>query len=228
MPAPPTPSSLLGLPDAWLLSLVTCEGLDEDRRQQQPARPLVSLFRTCAALRDLVLRHRQAVGKFDVMDDTLQELGGEVDRLCTLARRSGNVKLVFEGPRTEDDDDGDLDEDELPPAEWTHTEPRITHLLVCAMAELGGQPLTCVKEVRLRVRLRWRSARGCVRVRVRRGHSCICCETLCVGAGAQLTGVLGCCLAAQTAHTSQSTHAQTLTSWCLVACACRAHVLRDI
>ncbi len=70
-----------------------------------------------------------------------------VDRLCTAARRSSNIRLEFDAPRDEFGFVGHR-------VHCTETEPLITHLLVCAMAQLGGErPLACVKHVRLKVRL---------------------------------------------------------------------------
>ncbi len=133
MAPPPTPTSLMGLPASWLLKLATSESLARRIAHDGTVRaePAVTLFRTCAFFRDTVLQHRTAAANVNVpiAEDFLADLG----RLCTVARRSGNVRLVFSGEQ------------------WTDTEPDITHLLVCAMAELGG-PLTCVKEVHTRVR----------------------------------------------------------------------------
>ncbi len=145
MAPPPAPSSLLGLPGPWLLSLVTCKSLDA---KQLPSH-LLSLFRTCKSFRDMVLRHRKAVGKFNVAV-VLEDLAGEVDRLCTLARRSSNVKLVVEGPEA-DDPDEEWDHEYKPPADWPETEPHITHLLACAASDLGARSLACIKEVHLEV-----------------------------------------------------------------------------
>ncbi len=67
-----------------------------------------------------------------------------VDRLCTAARRSKKIELGFNGPQLEDDEG-------MPEVEnWGETEPHITHLLVCAMAQLGGErPLAGVTGIYL-------------------------------------------------------------------------------
>ncbi len=142
---PPTPTSLLDLPQPWLLQLVICKGLDRQRAS------LLAFFRTCTFLRDAVARHRTAAIAFNVPIDA-EDFPAEVEWLCTVARRSTRVRLVFEGQQDEDD--------EGPGHAWTETEPHITHLLVCAMAQLEGeQPLACVKEIDLLVRVQ-RAARS--------------------------------------------------------------------
>ncbi len=135
MAPPPTPASLMGLPASWLLKLATSDVLARCWSAAGYVEPAVTLFRTCAFFRDTVLQHRTAVAEFRV-PMTAEDFPAELSRLCAVARRSGNVKLAFSGQAGED---------------WTHTEPHITHLLVCAMAELGG-PLTCVKEAQIEVR----------------------------------------------------------------------------
>ncbi len=142
MPPPPTPTSLMDLPASWLLKLAT------HNMPYHEGRTAVSLFPTCAFFRDTVLQHRTAVAEFRV-PIAAERFPAELARLCTVARRSSNVKLRF-GLRVDDDDDDSSS------APWTRTEPHITHLLVCAMAELGG-PLTCVKKVHTKVsKLAWR------------------------------------------------------------------------
>ncbi len=132
---PPTPTSLLDLPQPWLLKLVICKGLDGQRAT------LVALFRTCTFFRDAVLRHRTAETRF-LMPIPPQQFPAEVERLCTVARRSSRVRLAIHGYRGAEDD--------LPIHRWTETEAQITHLLVCAMAQLEGErPLACVKEIKL-------------------------------------------------------------------------------
>ncbi len=130
---PPTPTSLLDLPQPWLLQLATCKGLDRQRAT------LLALFRTCAFFHDAVLRHRTAAASFKV-PIAEEDFPSEVERLSTVARRSSSVRLRFDGP---------LDEGDLRPAvDWAATEPHVTHLLVCAMAQLEGErPLACVKEI---------------------------------------------------------------------------------
>ncbi len=133
---PPTPTSLMGLPKPWLLQLATCKGLDKQRAT------LLALFRTCAFFRDAVLRHRTAAIAFNV-PIAEDDFPAAVERLCAVARRSSSVQLRFEG---QEDGGGH------PEQPWTETEPHITHLLVCAMAQLEGeQPLACVKEIVLDV-----------------------------------------------------------------------------
>ncbi len=134
---PPTPTSLMDLPKPWLLQLATCKGLDREEDT------LLALFSTCTFFRDAVLRHRTAIASFNV-PIAAEDFPAEVERLCAVARRSSNVRLRFEGQ-------GQM-EDARPWQPWTETEPHITHLLVCAMAQLEGeQPLACVKEIALQV-----------------------------------------------------------------------------
>ncbi len=132
---PPTPTSVLDLPQPWLLKLAACKGLDGQ------GATLLALFRTCTFFRDAVLRHRTAIASFNV-PIAAEDFPAEVERLCAVARRSSNVRLRFEGQ-------GQM-EDARPWQPWTETEPCITHLLVCAMAQLEGeQPLACIKEIHL-------------------------------------------------------------------------------
>ncbi len=145
MAPPPTPASLMGLPASWLLKLATTESLARNDWGDEPAVPL---FRTCAFFRDTVLQHRTAVAEFGV-PIAAERFPAELARLCTVARRSSYVRLVFMGPYGQQD--------------WAHAEPHITHVLVCAMAELGG-PLTCVKEVHTKVSKRaWSPRHICTR-----------------------------------------------------------------
>ncbi len=127
MAPPPTPASLADLPGPWLLKLA---GSDRFKGQNTT---LWSLSRTCSLFRDLVLRQRKATARFEV-PIAAEDFPRQLQRLCTLARGSRNITLWFNrrqgrGP-------------------WTETEPHIAHLLLCAMAQLGGQPLTAVKEIR--------------------------------------------------------------------------------
>lgn len=55
---PPTPTSLMDLPAPWRLQLATSSALDAATR--------LALFRTCTFYRNMVLRHRTAVAKFNV------------------------------------------------------------------------------------------------------------------------------------------------------------------
>ncbi len=134
---PPTPTSLLGLPKSWLLQLATTSALD--------GATLLALFRTCAFFRDAVAQHRQSHLTLDV-PIAEERFQGEVDRLCTLARRSRSIGLRFTGLQVEDE------MGEGPPVPWTETEPCITHLLRRAKTQLGGeQPLAGIKSIHLRV-----------------------------------------------------------------------------
>ncbi len=140
-PAPPAPAptSLLDLPQAWLLRLATSSAFDRQHGT------LVALFRTCTFLRDAVLRHRTA-STFFTLPFEPGDWPHEVERLCTVARRSSSVRLEFWGPKPQEDEEGE--EDEAVEEQRLRAEPHITHLLVCAMAELGGeQPLACIKEI---------------------------------------------------------------------------------
>ncbi len=142
MPPPPTPTSLMDLPAPWKLKLATTESLARNDWGDEPA---VTLFRTCVFFRDTVLQHRTTVAAFGV-PITTQRFPAELDRLCTVARRSSNVRLQLWSE-----------------VDWEDTEPHITQLLVCAMAELGG-PLTCVKEVHTQVSKRaWSPVHVCTR-----------------------------------------------------------------
>ncbi len=127
---PPTPASLADLPKPWLLRLA---GADSFNGQSAT---LWALSRSCSLFRDLVLRQRKATASFNV-PITPQVFPQQLRRLCTLARSSNHVKLAFNGR------DG--------ATAWTDTEPQVAHLLLCAMAQLGGQPLTAVKEIQLDV-----------------------------------------------------------------------------
>ncbi len=136
-PAPP-PSSLADLPGPWLLKLFTA-GLNRyDHRDTR-----LAVLRACTAFRDLTWRHRPACAHFD-LPLAAEAFPREVARLVAVLRRSSDVRLSFWGPSRDDD------EERLPVA-WTETEPLITQLLVSAMAELGGQPLTAISQVALTV-----------------------------------------------------------------------------
>ncbi len=128
MTTPPTPASLADLPKTWLLKLAGSDSFKMDNES------LWRLSRSCSLFRDLVLRQRKATASFNV-PITPQAFARHLQRLCTLARSSNHVKLAFNGR------DG--------ATAWTDTEPQVAHLLLCAMAQLGGQPLTAVKEVGL-------------------------------------------------------------------------------
>ncbi len=121
---PPTPASLADLPKPWLLKLAGADSFNRD------SITLWDLSRTCSLFRDLVLRERKATAWFKApVEDCPRQLG----TLCTLARHSQHIKLAFRGPPE--------------PLSWTETEPHVAHLLLCTMAQLGGQPLTAVKEI---------------------------------------------------------------------------------
>ncbi len=138
MAAPPTPTSLLGLPSSWLLQLATTSALDGDRTT------LLALFRTCAFFRDAVAQHRPSTLALS-LPVAAEDFQDEVDRLCAVARRGRDIELQVTGPREDRD-----------PVPCTETEPRITHLLVRARAQLlgGEQPLVGIKRIHLRVS-RW-------------------------------------------------------------------------
>ncbi len=131
-PHPPTPASLADLPGLWLLKLAGSDTFKGD------STTLWRLSRTCSLFRDLVLRQRKATATFSV-PITAKAFPRQLRRLCTLARSSSNIRLELQDPRGG------------PPAPWSETEPHIAHLLLCAMAQLGGQPLTAVKEIELHV-----------------------------------------------------------------------------
>ncbi len=155
---PATPTSLLGLPGAWLMRLVTCPALTPSSSSlalrtisfpwqwmdwQPDSDALAPLFRTCTFLRDEVLRLRTAVASFQT-PGSAQHFTADVERLCAVARRSSRVRVRFWN--------WTHDYDNEPMHTWTESEPYITHLLVCAAAQLGGkQPLACVKEMDLHV-----------------------------------------------------------------------------
>ncbi len=133
---PPTPTSLMDLPKPWLLQLAKSSALDWE------ADTVLALFRTCAFFRDAVARHRTAEASFHV-PIAAEDFPTELQRLCSVAKRSGKMRLVFWGEETFDG---------RPVHRWTDTEPHITHLLVCAMGQLEGErPLACVKEVLISV-----------------------------------------------------------------------------
>ncbi len=151
---PPTPTSLLDLPQPWLLQLATCSAFDGD------SEALLALFQTCTSFRDAVPRHRTTTASFNV-PIAEEDFPWEVERLSSVARLSSSVRLVFSGQQGEYAGE---------PPRWRETEPCITHLLVCAMAELEGErPLACVKEIVLWVSelVHSRRHRMCVRA-----HSC--------------------------------------------------------
>ncbi len=129
MAPPPTPASLMDLPASWLLKLAMRKAPSDERST------MVSLFRTCAFFRDTVLQHHTAEAGV-LFPFAAERFPAELAKLCAVARRSSNVKLVFMGPYGQQD--------------WAHAEPHVTHLLVCAMAELGG-PLACVQAVHTKV-----------------------------------------------------------------------------
>ncbi len=139
---PPTATSLLGLPQAWLLRLADASGALDNHHAT-----LMALFRTCTSLRDAVLRHRTAKIAFGVQqyyydDDKYirERFSGQLERLCTMARRCSRLHLTFD-EHVEKRTSGRV---------WA--EPHITHLLVCAAARLGGErPLACVKELSAKV-----------------------------------------------------------------------------
>ncbi len=149
MAPPPTPTSLMDLPGSWLLKLATSKRLAPTWGDK--VKPVLPLFRTCAFFRDTVLQHRTAVAEFRV-PIAAERFPAELARLCAVARCCGSVKLSFTGSfwEQEQEEDEEDDDDALVVPPWTHTEPCITHLLVCAMDLLGG-PLACVKEVVLQV-----------------------------------------------------------------------------
>ncbi len=157
---PPTPTSLLGLPASWLLQLARTSALDNDRTT------LLALFRTCTFFRDAVAQRRPSELSFTV-PIAAERFQDEVNRLCTLARRSRNIALVVRGPTDQ----------RRNPAPWNETEPHITHLLVCAMARLGGeQPLAGVKRIVLRVSacLLQRCSSRCAQSSILRGDVASC------------------------------------------------------
>ncbi len=126
MPPPPTPASLVDLPGPWLLKLAGSDSFKGD------SFTLWRLYRSCTLFRDLVLQQRQATAAFHV-PIAAEDFPQQLRRLTTLARHSRDIKLEFSGPQ------------HFRP--WTETEPHIAHLLLCAVAQLGGQPLTGVKEL---------------------------------------------------------------------------------
>ncbi len=133
---PPTPTSLLDLPQPWLLQLAKYSAFEKD------SVTLVALLRSCTFFRDAVLRHHTAAAGF-VVPIAAEDFPAQVERLCTVARRSSSVRLKIAGHQ------GLY---HSPAEDWTATEPHITQLLVCAVAQLGGErPLACVKEIELGV-----------------------------------------------------------------------------
>ncbi len=131
--APPTPTSLLGLPTAWLLQLATTFVMDED------GATVLALVRTCAFFRDAL---RKTTVAFSVPIDDDEEFWGVEDELCAVARRGGNIRLRVV-------------------AEAANVGAQITRLLRRAAARLGGErPLACIKSVHLRVRVHFLVSRG--------------------------------------------------------------------
>ncbi len=142
----PTPTSLMGLPKPWLMDLAT-----GDHVRIYTSKERVTLLRTCKFFFDAILRRRRAWHKVQV-SIAAEDFNAELDKLCTLARRSGNVALTFHGIP---------EHASSPTTEWTETEPHITHLLVSAQTQLGGKPLTCIKWLRVEVRARRVHTRRC-------------------------------------------------------------------
>ncbi len=113
------PESLTDLPMAWLRHLVT----------SRLVRPQ-TLLRTCTALRDLVLESRRLTARVELPVPE-EEFQGVLDRLCVAARRSRNIRLLFNGSGS---------------TAWSSA----AHLLQSAVGQLGA-PLTGVVEVRFTV-----------------------------------------------------------------------------
>ncbi len=146
-PAALQPASL---PNLWLHKLgahVSAQPL-EDSVDTPARRAMMAVFRTCTACRDVVLLSRQA-SVYVPLPIRAEEWPALLQRLCTVLRRSRNVRLLVEGAHSRS---GQGHDDGLDLKTWTQTEPYIIHLLLCVRSKLGAVALEGIKAVVLGVR----------------------------------------------------------------------------